>query len=90
MVADDATKLAVGNVLEHGSTRMKRHWNKLLSNWQRRAQRPERGERLLHEAMDRRVAKVLEEKRLLVLKELLIESGFAGAEDLINAIAPRF
>ena len=40
--------------------------------------------------MDRDVAKVLEEKRLLLFKELLVESGFRGAEDLINAIAKGF
>ena len=33
LATDDVTKLAVGNVLEQGPTRMHAHWGKLLSGW---------------------------------------------------------
>ena len=57
------------NVLDQGPTRMHEHWERLPSSWRWRAQRLEHDGRLLHEAMDRHVAKIPERKRLLLCSE---------------------
>ena len=54
----------------------------LLRKLPARASALARRERLLHEAMDLHVAKVLEGKNLLLLKEILHDSGLRGADDL--------
>ena len=58
------------------------HFVELLRKLPARASALARRERLLHEAMDPHVAKVLEGKNLLLLKEILHDSGFRGADDL--------
>ena len=54
------------------------HFLELLRKLPARASALARRERLLHEAMDPHVAKVLEGKNLLLLKEFLHDSGFRG------------
>ena len=54
----------------------------LLRKLPARASALARRERLLHDAMDLHVAKVLEGKNFLLSKEVLHDSGFRGADDL--------
>ena len=82
LAADDTTKWFL--------SRTRAHWQELLRKWPARASALARRERLLHEAMDPHVAKVLEGKNLLMLKEILHESGFRGADDFVNSMSKGF
>ena len=90
LAADDTTKVAVARVLEWSPSRTRADWQELLRKWPARASALARRERLLHEAMDPHVAKVLKGKNLLLLKEILPESGFRGADDLVNSMSKGF
>ena len=69
--------------MEWGPSRTRAHWQKLLRKWPPRASALARRERLLHETTDPHVAKVLEGK-------ILHESGFRGADDLVNSMSKGF
>ena len=90
LAADDTTKVAVTRVLEWCPSRTRAHWQELLRKWPARSSALARRERLLHEAMDTHVAKVLEGKNLLLLREILHESGFRKADDLFNSMSKGF
>ena len=74
MAADDAIKASVAKTLSEGVDATRRRWRDLLLFWKSRAAKLEQKEAELHEA--RPIRHVLKGKRILVLRELLLDSGF--------------
>ena len=90
VTTDDAIKQAVAEILEGGVDATISRWRDIIARWRDRAARLERREADLHAALHKDVAVVLKGKRILLFREMLIESGFPNAQKLIDEMCAGF
>ena len=73
-------KAAIDATLTMSEAKLSQHRTEVLRRWMLRAQELESKESQLHASMPKHLAKVLKGKRLLVLGEMLVDSGYGDAK----------
>ena len=82
-------KAAIDATLDMSEAKLSQRRTEVLRRWMLRAQELESKESQLHANMPKHLAKVLEGKRLLVLGEMLADSGYPDAK-IASEIAKGF
>ena len=87
---DETHRQTISFVLQKSPLQISKFRLDQLSRANQMAKDLEQQEKLLHEQMEPNVARVLKGKRLLLFKQLLLESGFPEAEQLVAEMSRGF